>query len=209
MSLSQAWSRIIDDQHRLPTGLLGQLIGRRMARQHRPETDWTVGLLGLRPHDRALELGFGAGRGLALAAPQVAPGLLIGLDRSRPMIGLAARRNRPARRAGQLAQLCGDLSELPLADQAVDKIWSIHTFYFWPEPLALTLRLASLLRPGGRLAVTLATAERQASGALAYWPLHERVEELVGELRGRGLVANLLDGPDSRQFNNVAIVVEG
>lgn len=86
MQLVSAWSCIIDNQHRLPTGLLGQIIGRRMARQHRPETDWTVALLELRPHDRVLELGFGAGRGLALAAPLVAPGLALGVDRSRSML---------------------------------------------------------------------------------------------------------------------------
>lgn len=207
MRLAAIWSRLLDEQHRLPSGLLGPIIGRRMARQHRPETDWTVELLELRLHDRVLELGFGAGRALALAAPLVAPGLVIGLDRSWSMVRLARRRTRDAQRGAQPALLCGDLRTLPLAAHSVDKIWSIHTFYFWPEPLTLMQQLMRLLRPGGLLVVTLATGQLQPSGALTLWPLHAEVERLVQELRAQGGAATLFEGPYSRQYNNVAIVV--
>src|SRR4051812_427787 len=69
-ALQTRWTTFIDGQHRYPTGIAGQLIGRRMLRQHAPETRWTISTLDIQPTDRVLEVGFGAGHGLALAAQQ-------------------------------------------------------------------------------------------------------------------------------------------
>lgn len=55
------FAKILDAQYRQPTGLLGRMIGRRMPRDHRPETLWTIALLHARPDDAVLELGFGPG----------------------------------------------------------------------------------------------------------------------------------------------------
>jgi len=206
-ALRTQWAAFLDRQHRDPAGLVGRIIGERMVRQHTPETDWTIGLLDLRPTDRALEVGFGAGRALALAAQRTDRGLILGVDRSPTMVQAAARRNRAARRAGRLALLRGDLLALPFADRHFDKIWSIHTLYFWPDPLQIVTDLLRMLTPGGTLVVTLATGQIAPSGERVYWPLHQRVETLVHELQQHGSAATLMYGPDSRQYNNVAIVV--
>src|SRR4051794_23962152 len=76
------WSAYVDRQHRYPTGLVGQIVGERMLRQHAPETDWSIGLLQLQPTDRILEIGSGAGRGLALALAHAHQGRVTGVDRS-------------------------------------------------------------------------------------------------------------------------------
>lgn len=203
-----AWSRTMDRQHRLPEGLLGRLVGEKMVRQHRPETDWTVELLALRPHDRALELGCGAGRGLALAARAAHLAVVAGLDRSPAMLRAAARRTRAAGHQSRVALVRGDLAALPYADGAFDKIWSIHTFYFWPDPEAVFADLLRALAPGGQLAITMATGTVSPSGADSFWPLHHQVERLVQRLRERpGLTASLERGPNSRHYNNVAITL--
>ena len=207
--LQTRWSAFLDRQHRDPAGLVGQFVGERMVRQHAPETAWTLDLLGIRPADRLLELGFGAGRALALAAERAPGGLVLGIDRSPTMVRAAARRNQAARQAGRMVLLRGDLGALPFAGRRFDKIWSIHTFYFWPDPPRLLAELMRMLAPGGTLAITMATGQVTPGGELAYWPLHQRVELLVSELRGRGVDASLEHGPNSRQYNNVAIVVRG
>lgn len=207
--LQARWNAFLDRQHRDPSGLIGKLVGERMVRQHAPETGWTLDLLGIRPSDRLLELGFGAGRALALAAERTPGGQVLGIDLSPTMVRAAARRNRAARRSGHLALLRGDLGALPFAGRRFDKIWSIHTFYFWPDPPRLLAELIGMLAPGGALAITMATGQSAPSGELAYWPLHQRVEALVSELRERGADATLQHGPNSRQYNNVAIVVRG
>src|SRR3954469_17465250 len=101
-ALRAQWTSYIDRQHRYPTGLVGRIIGERMLRQHAPETEWSIGLLHLQATDRLLEIGFGAGRGLALALTQMHRGRVAGVDLSPTMIRAATRRNRTAIERKQL-----------------------------------------------------------------------------------------------------------
>jgi SAM-dependent methyltransferase len=202
-------SAALDQQHREPSGPLGQLIGVCMRRQHIPETDWSIDLLQLRPTDRVLELGFGAGRGLALALARVPQGRVIGLDRSPTMLWVAARSNRTALRQGRLRLLRGDLAQLPFAGPTVDAIVTIHTFYFWPNPLDVARQLVALLAPGGRLVSTFATTRTRPDGTREVWPVQVQAEALAVALaEQRDLQVALRSGPNSRQFNNLALVVE-
>lgn len=203
-----AWTTTIDRQHRLPQGLFGRLVGEKMVRQHQPETDWTVELLDLQPHDRALELGCGAGRGLMLAARAAAPSLVAGMDLSPTMLRSTTHRLRRAGQRDRVSLLRGDLEALPYADGSLDKIWSVHTFYFWANPEAVFADLLRVVASGGRIVVTLATGTVSPAGTDQFWPLHQQVEVLVGTLNSWPQVtAELRRGPNSRQFNNVAIVL--
>jgi ubiquinone/menaquinone biosynthesis C-methylase UbiE len=204
----KTWTTTIDRQHRLPHGLLGCLIGEKMVWQHQPETDWTVELLDLQPHDRVVELGSGAGRGLVLAAHAAGLSLVAGMDLSPTMLHVASRRIRRAGQRDQVRLLRGDLEALPYRDGSLDKIWSVHTFYFWADPEAVFADLLRVLAPGGRIVVTLATGTVSPSGDDQLWPLHHKVERLVQTLRERpGLTATLERGPNSRNYNNVAITL--
>lgn len=203
-----AWTTTIDRQHRLPQGLLGQLVGEKMVRQHQPETDWTVKLLDLQTHDRALELGCGAGRGLVLAARATGLTLVAGMDLSPAMLRSAAHRLRRAGQRDRVRLVRGDLAMLPYADGSLDKIWSVHTFYFWADPEAVFADLLRALTPGGRIVVTLATGTVSRAGEDQFWPLHQQVAALVSRLnRGPEVTAEIRRGPNSRQFNNVAMVL--
>lgn len=207
--LQKRWSAYLDRQHRLPSGLVGQLIGERMLRQHTPETNWSIGLLDLQPADRVLELGFGAGRALRLMLRRIPHGHALGLDRSPTMLRAAAWRNRGALARQQLALINGTIEQLPLRSTNFDKILTIHTFYFWPDALAISQQLVELLNPGGRLVCTFATARTLATGQQEWWPVHQQAVRLVQQLHQRPQIsATLAFGPDSRQFNNVAIVVD-
>jgi ubiquinone/menaquinone biosynthesis C-methylase UbiE len=166
--LSAKWSAYLDRQHRYPTGPIGRLIGERMRRQHTPETDWIVNLLQLQPSDRVLEIGFGVGRGLALSLQQAVRGRVTGMDVSATMIQAAMRRNRAAVAGGQLTLLRGDVAHLPFGKHQFDKIFSIHTFYFWPEPHGICHQIITLLAPGGRLVSTFATAQTLPNGDREY-----------------------------------------
>jgi SAM-dependent methyltransferase len=208
-ALSQKWSAYLDQQHRYPSGLVGQLVGERMVRQHAPETAWSMALLALQPADRLLEMGCGAGQGLALARKHGACQQMVGVDLSATMLRAAARRNRRALRRGELALLRGDLAMLPFRGQQFDKIVSVHTFYFWSDPRAIFDQLVALLAPGGRCVTTFATARTESTGERVYWPLHQRAQDMAGELnQASGIQATLMVGPDSRAFNNVALVID-
>ena len=207
-ALSTKWTTFINHQYRYPTGLVGRVIGERMVRQHTPETAWTIDLLNLQPTDQVLELGSGAGRGLELAAQQINRGMVTGIDLSATMVCAALRRNRAAFRSGRLALLRGNVTAVPLVGSHFDKIFSIHTLYFWPDPAQTCRNLVRMLKPGGMLVITVATGQLMPTGEWVYWPMHQQIEALVGALQQCDITAaDVKRGPNSRQYNNMAMVV--
>ena len=67
-------------QGRKPSGLLGQIVARVMAKETADENDVAVELLQLCPDDAVLEIGCGHGDTLAKCANAVSRGLLNGID---------------------------------------------------------------------------------------------------------------------------------
>src|SRR5258708_10309805 len=99
------------------------------------------------------------------------------------MVRVATRRNAPAVKAGRVALSQGNITALPFEDQHFDKIMTIHTLYFWPEPHEPSQALSELcrvLKPGGRLVFTLSTGKINARGEVEVWePLQSALEEQV------------------------------
>jgi ubiquinone/menaquinone biosynthesis C-methylase UbiE len=201
---------IWDQQHRCPSGIVGWLAGEQMMRQHRPETAWTIDLLDIQPADTVLEVGFGAGRGIKLAAEKASDGCVMGIDLSDVMVRVATRRNARAVKAGRVVLSQGNVTALPFEDQQFDKIMTIHTFYFWPEPPQAISELQRVLKPGGRLIITLSTGKINARGEVEVEPLQSVLEEHVapGMRRNGFKVARLERGPNSRQYTSVAVIGE-
>jgi ubiquinone/menaquinone biosynthesis C-methylase UbiE len=187
---------------------MGLVAGARMVRQHALETAWTVTLLDVAPGDRVLELGCGAGRALELVARQATAGYVAGIDVSRTMARAARRRNAQAVAAGRVAVLPGDATLLPFADRRFDKILSIHSFYFWPDPLETIKQCFRVLKPGGMLVLTLSTGRLGPTGEREFWPVQAVLEEqVIPGMRAIGFTtASLAPGPDNRQFNSVAVI---
>ena len=146
--------------YRQPRGPIGRWIGGRMAHSHAPENRWTVDLLNAQPADHILEVGFGPGAAVETLLPRVPDGLVAGADFSATMVRAARRRNREAVEQGRAALREADVADLPFADRAFDKAYSIHSIYFWPQPLVALREIHRVLKPGGLLVLTLMPAER-------------------------------------------------
>lgn len=208
MNLHARMTATLDRQHQHPAGVLGRTVGARMVRQHAPETAWSIEQLGLTPTDHVLELGFGAGRALDLAARQVPHGRVVGLDVSPTMVRAAQRRNAKAIGMGRVALLRGDLAALPFATQQFNKIFSVHTLYFWPDPARILHDLLRVLKPNGVLVLTLSTGRITPTGERVFGPWQAMLEEdIVPTMRDIGFTAaELRHGPASRQFTSVAVI---
>lgn len=135
MSLKTLYERHIDEQHQRPSGVVGRIIGNRMARQHEPENLWTISLLSLHSADTVLEVGFGPGIAIEQIAAYVTEGHTSGIDLSHTMVRVARKRNAQAVKAGSVDLSYGEAEHLPFADDTFNKALSIHTLYFWPNPL--------------------------------------------------------------------------
>ena len=200
-----AWVEpLLGKQYRCPTGLLGQAVGNKMARQHAPETAWTIALLEIKPADRVLEIGMGVGRAIELIAAQAAHGSVAGIDLSPTMVQASRRRNAQAIKAGRVDVYQGDVQSMPFQDSQFDKLLSIHSLYFWPDPLRAVAELARVLRPGGLLALTF------SPGKVDEEPdehIQKTVEHLITAMQRLGFTsASVQPGPNSRQFQTAAII---
>lgn len=211
MKLKQRFEGMWNRQYKSPRGMIGRLAGARMVRQHGPETAWTLSLLDVQPTDTVLEVGFGAGQGIKLAAEKASDGCVMGIDLSELMVQVATRRNAQAVKAGRVVLSRGNVMALPFEDQYFDKIMTVHTLYFWSEPTQALSELYRVLKPGGRLVITLSTGKINAQGEVEVWSsLQSALEEQVmpGIQREGFQSVRLEHGPNSRQYTSVAVIGE-
>jgi ubiquinone/menaquinone biosynthesis C-methylase UbiE len=99
-----------------------------------PENDATLDRLDLEPTDRVLEVGFGAGRALERVACVFVRGRVAGVDVSNEMLRMATRRCARFIHEGRVDLRLGTAEELPFEAAFFDKIYSVHTIYFWERP---------------------------------------------------------------------------
>lgn len=148
-------ARYIARQFSQPTGLLGRVIGRGMARHNEREARWTVDLLAIDPDARVLEIGFGPGVAIQYAAERATRGRVSGIDRSEAMFEMARTRNAAALARGSVELTKADVRSLSYPDDSFDRAFAIHCIYFWREPAACLREIRRVLRPDGIVAITI------------------------------------------------------
>jgi ubiquinone/menaquinone biosynthesis C-methylase UbiE len=153
---------LVEDNFRKPTGWSGRLVGHAMARQHKPLTVWTIGLMGVQPDDCILDVGCGGGMAVSLLSQVAREGFVAGLDYSPEMVRQATRRNRGAVERGRVEFRQGNAMALPFTEGSFDKVCGIETFYFWPDPLRGLREAYRVLKVGGELAITLEMSKEAA-----------------------------------------------
>ncbi len=148
-------ARFVWSQFRKPSGLFGRFIGNRMARGNEYDARWTISLLDIQPESRVFEVGFGPGVSTQYASEKATEGFVAGIDHSEAMVQAARRRNADAIKAGRMDLNQCDVSSLPYPDQSFDRVFSIHSIYFWARPVDCLKELRRVLKPGGLLAITI------------------------------------------------------
>lgn len=103
------------------------------------------------PGDVVLDVGCGVGTitwGLGAA---VAPGRVIGIDRSGQVLD-AARANRPAGSKADVELRTGDVDALDLPDDSVDVVHAHQVLQHLADPVAALREMRRVCRPGGLVA---------------------------------------------------------
>jgi ubiquinone/menaquinone biosynthesis C-methylase UbiE len=150
---------IIARQGGRPSGLLGQIVVRVMAKETVAENDLVLELLQLAPADSVLEIGCGHGDTLAKAARVAREGVLAGIDFSWLTHRHAVRRHRALVAGGRLDFRFGSSDQLPFAAESFNKAYAVHTIYFWTAPLDHLREARRVLRPDGRFVLGFRPAE--------------------------------------------------
>lgn len=144
----------------LPHGIIGRWVGRIMRSHNRLDNAWTLSLLAIGRGERVLEVGFGPGDAIRLAAQSSPSSRIAGVDHSPEMLAAACRLNREALAEGRVQLMLGTVEQLPFADNSFDKALSINCIYFWAVPARGLSELHRVVKRGGRVAITVRDKER-------------------------------------------------
>jgi ubiquinone/menaquinone biosynthesis C-methylase UbiE len=156
----------------------------------REEHRMALNMLELSQNNRVLDVACGPGnltRGFARAAGE---GLVVGLDASKTMLAVAARKTESA----NLAYVRGDACALPFRDGSFDAICCFAALYLIQEPMRALEEITRVLAPGGRVAL-LSSCNRGPLPVSVTNAVVRRVsgvrifarDELTRALRARGL----------------------
>jgi len=105
------------------------------------------------PRPLVLDIGTGTGRlPLALFAQEDFRGCIVGIDHSRQMLRIAARKTQDY--ADRLLLIWRDAAHLPFADATFDAVTCLEMLEFTPCPPAQLAEAVRVLRPGGILLTT-------------------------------------------------------
>jgi len=109
MDRKQKLALAIRSQFRQPRGFVGWLVRWEMALRasNRQRNVWAVGLLGVEPTDRVLEIGFGPGIAIRELSRRATHGLVYGVDHSAVMVRQATQRGGRACGARRAPSRCG------------------------------------------------------------------------------------------------------
>ena len=201
----------VGTQYYRPAGIRGRIAGNLMVQQHEPENRWTVSLLNAEPTDHILEIGFGPGFSIQQLSALVTGGHIAGIDYSQTMVRAASRRNARAIKAGHVDLRYGEAAHLPFEDASFDKVYSIHTLYFWlwsnaAEELYFSRVLTEVhrvLKTDGIFCLTFMPREQ--------WPLGREgvpsTDTVVQWMTQAGFTNTHIDmGPEKKTFREIAVI---
>jgi arsenite methyltransferase len=137
--------------------------GEEMENHHISITQQTLALMNLKPGERVLDLGCGAGWASRLLARAVSstdkPGQVIGLDVSDEMI----RRARAASSNYEnLMFVVGSAQQIPWEENFFDKVLSVESFYYYGDQEGALDELFRVLAPKGELFILINLYEDNA-----------------------------------------------
>ena len=120
--------------------------GEDMEQEHLPITLRTLALMNVKPDDRVLDVGCGAGWLPRLIARRVPQGRVAGMDVSDEMI----RRAQEASAGLQNLEFrVGGADHIPWDSGSFAKVISVESAYYWPRPARGIGECLRVLAPGG------------------------------------------------------------
>ena len=132
-----------------PQGEYGKQMLQDMNEHHASVTEWGLSFLNMPEDAVALDIGCGGGATLRRLADRCPNGRIYGIDYSDVSVKESTAFNRQLIDAGRMEVLTGSVESMPFADSFFDRITTVESFYFWPDPAQNLKEVRRVLKPGG------------------------------------------------------------
>lgn len=143
---------LLTKQLEKPQGYFGNLIGWAMAHKNEESSAYMLEKLDVKPTEKLLEVGFGAGRTIEQVSGFLEEeGHLVGLDHSEVMFKQAVQRNTLAISRGNVELYCSCLWDFEGPEDYFDTVYASNVHQFWDNPTTEFRFMRELLKEGGKL----------------------------------------------------------
>ena len=126
--------------------------GDEMEKHHLPIFEPILPTMNIKPSDRVLDLGCGSGWATRLIANRFHPKKITGIDISDEMVRRATEHSKGM---ANIEFHQGAAEKIPLPDASIDKIFSIESFYYWPDQMTGLKEAKRVLTPSGKLFILI------------------------------------------------------
>lgn len=134
---------------RKPQGEEGKQMLCRMNESHSAVTEWALDFVNFQEQDQVLDIGCGGGATLKRMSERISRGHLTGVDYSEVSVKMSQEMNAADIRNGKMEILEASVEKLPFEDERFDKIVTVESFYFWPNPAENLKEVLRILKKGG------------------------------------------------------------
>jgi ubiquinone/menaquinone biosynthesis C-methylase UbiE len=184
----------------LPSTGLTRLTSWLIPGQQIHTSDWTLEQLNILPYQHLLEVGYGLGKTTQAVTRKLKTGFIAGIDCSVTMYQRAYKRNRRAIEQQLLQLHVGNLYELPYPPHYFHTIYGTNAYLSWKDPQVEFMRLANLLKSGGRLVMILQPQ----------WPRQEKairdgIEKIEEDYLATGLTDIRIRYKDTDPITGIAV----
>ncbi|WP_433626156.1 class I SAM-dependent methyltransferase [Nocardia sp. CA-120079] len=175
-----------------PHGTLGKGFAFMLNRGNKRAIVGAVDAAGIAAGATVADIGFGGGAGLSILLERVGTnGTVHGFEISPDMLTRAKSKFTDEIGTGRMQLEPGSMTDLPLADDALDAAITVNTVYFVPDLAAAVAELVRVVRPGGSLVVGIGDPDTMAKMPFtAYGFTLRPVAEVIAVLEGAGCVVD-------------------
>ena len=136
-----------------PHGSAGEEMLMGMNEHHSPVTEWALGFLDVKSGDTVLDIGCGGGAAIKRIAQTTEASLIFGIDHSELSVKLSTINNAGSIECGKVRIKEASVDALPFENESFDRIVTVESFYFWPDPAQNLKEVYRVLKKGGRFLI--------------------------------------------------------